>query len=271
MLIRSRLVLYAGAALASTFSAHAEEPGFRRSQEALKFLTESNAGGYTDVGPYLCSYEGSAIHYNGNTTLQLVICLLEAPVDARQLVITSAGGDVDVAMFAAHLVSEMKLNVEVVGECASSCANYILPAAARVRIDPYSVVMVHGGPLPPDRQTLIEALAKSGFTSEKPNFDKTVEDNLLRSGFSYRLHANFVKKFSVGSGYYHFDPIREYIAEQNVSRPFILVDPYWLKTCLPGVDVVADEPDREQLEKLFPGRGLVFFSDVLGNQGDCLG
>lgn len=272
----SRHFLCAVAALASTFYAYAEnwsaeEPSFERSQEALTFLRASAAGGYSNVGPYRCSYEGGAIHYNGNTTLQLVNCLLEAPADARLLMITSAGGDVDVAMFAAHLVSEMKLDVEIVGDCASSCANYILPAARRVRIDPYSVVMVHGGPMPPDRQKIVDALAKSGLTSEQPNFEKVVEENLLRGGLSHRLHENFVKKFAVKRGYYHFDPIRQHIADQELSNPFILVDPYWLKACLPQVDVVTDEPDREHIEKLFPGRTLVFFSDVLGYEGDCRG
>lgn len=271
-----KCALLAGAALVSSFCARAEgwserASSYERSEAALKFLNESNARGYSDVGPYLCSYEGREIHYNGNTTLQLVNCLLEAPADARLLVITSAGGNVDVAMFGAHLVSEMKLDVEVVGLCGSSCANYILPAAGRVRIDPYSVVMVHGGPLPPDRDEMIEALAKSGFTSERPNYEQTIEDNLMRSDISYRLHSNFVKKFAVKPGYYHFDPVREYIAEQSVSYPFMLLDPYWLKACLPHVDIVADEPDRAQVEKLFPRKGIVFFSDALGFEGACPG
>ena len=125
--------------------------------------------------------------------------------------------------------------------------------------------------MPPDRQDMVEALAKSGLTSEQPNFEKVVEENLLRRGLSHRLHENFVKKFAVKPGYYHFDPIRQHIADQEVSNPFILVDPYWLKACLPQVDVTADEPDREHIEKLLPGRTPVFFSDVLGYEGDCRG
>jgi len=269
-----KLILCAGALLISSACVHAlgwsaAGHSFGRSQEALEFSTEANSGGYSDTGPYKCTYEEGAIHYNGNTTMQLVNCLMEAPEDARLLVITSAGGDVDVAIFAAHLVSGMKLDVEVVGRCASSCANYILPAAKRIRVDPFSIVLVHGGPLPPNRESLIEAMAKAGFTSERPNFEKAVEDNLVRSALTHRLHENFVRNYSVNSGYYHFDDIRQAVAEQELSYPGFFLDPYWLKACLPGVEVIADEPERESLVELFPKHQLVSFSDIRGQKGEC--
>lgn len=235
------------------------------------FSRQANTGGYSDVADHRCAYGDRAVHYNGNTTMQLVNCLLEAPTGAQLLVITSAGGEVDVAIFAAHIVAEMQLDVEVVGQCASSCANYLLPAARRVHVDPYSVVMVHGGPGPPDRDGLIKALAKIGATPEDPDFEETVAANLLRSTQTHRLHGNFVKKFHSNLGLYEFADVRQAAEEQGLARPYFLLDPYWLKACLPGVEVIADEPDRESLEALVPKRDLLFFSDIRGQRGECTG
>jgi hypothetical protein len=227
------------------------------------------ASGYSDVGEFSCAYSGKNIHYNGNTTLQLVNCLLEAPAESRTLAISSSGGDVDLAIFAAHIVKEMALDVEVVGWCASSCANYILPAAERIYLDQHSLVYVHGAPGPPDRDRMIAALAKASFTAESPNFDQVLGDNLKRSELTYQLHNNFRRKFRVGEYYYDLEDIGAARASEDHGRDIYVVDPGWLRRCLPGVDVVAEAPNPEGLQKLFPTRNLVWFSDIRSPDNTC--
>lgn len=271
----SRFSLGAGV-LSFLLSASAYADGFgaadvtyERSRKALEM--PMRAAGYSDVAEYTCSYADKSIHYNGNTTLQLVNCLLDAPQDSGKLVITSSGGDADVAIFAAHVVSEMALDVEVVGWCASSCANYILTAAKRVYLDQHSVVYVHGAPGVPDRERLIKALEKSGFTDSSPKFEATVSDNMKRAALSYELHNNFREKFRVGEYYYDLDDIaaaRESVVRTD-SKDLYLVDPDWLRRCLPDVEIIAEVPNIEGLRKLHPMRNLVVFSDVRGPDMSC--
>ncbi|MDP3459998.1 MAG: hypothetical protein Q8S09_12070 [Hyphomonas sp.] len=254
---------------ASARNVELAEASYERSRTALEM--PMRAQGYSDVGDFTCSYSGKIIYYNGNTSLQLVNCLLEAPEDSSKLVITSSGGDADVAIFAAHVMSEMVLDVEVVGWCASSCANYILPAARRIYLDQHSLVAVHGAPGPPDRERLIEALGRAGLTDSSPKFETTVSDNLKRAALSYQLHNNFRKKFRVGEYYYYLDDIAAARETEGIadSGDMYLVDPFWLRRCLPGVEIVAEAPNRKGLQELLPMYTFVAFSDVRGPDDSC--
>ena len=49
--------------------------------------------------------------------------------DIRRLRVRSSGGDVEVALKIAETIFARKLDLEVNGYCASSCANYWFPAA----------------------------------------------------------------------------------------------------------------------------------------------
>ena len=244
---------------------------YERSRAALEMPMRSIYSGYSDVGEYACNYAGTRIHYNGNTTLQLVNCLMEAPSGSRTLSITSSGGNVDFGIFAAQVVSAMALDVEVVGWCASSCANYILPAAKRVYVDQHSVVFVHGAPQPPDRGRLVEAISKSGLTKDSPGFDAVVDDNMERSELTYRLHNNFKAQFQVGDYYYNLADISsapEPAAKAGTSK-LVYVDPGWLRACMPDVEVVAEAPNARGLQELFPKYSLFSFSQVRGRENKC--
>jgi hypothetical protein len=231
----------------------------------------SLVAGYSDVGEYSCHYSGAEIHYNGNTTLQLVNCLLEAPGGSRTLVITSSGGNVDFAVLAGMVTNDMDLGVRVVGWCASSCANYVLPAARRILVDQHSVVFVHGGPQPPDREQMVSAFGQAGFTEDSPGFAAMVDENLARSELSFRLHENFKVRFDVGERYYDLADTR---AAASASRKdgesdLVYVDPGWLEACLPRSAIIAEPPSKAGLRQLFPGYNLVSFSEARGEPHDC--
>jgi hypothetical protein len=61
------------------------------------------------------------------------------------LVISSAGGDIEAGMRFGRLVRDWNLNVYVEELCASSCANYVFPAAKRKIIGYGALVGWHGG------------------------------------------------------------------------------------------------------------------------------
>lgn len=267
----ANLVFLTLAACASADVFQAPDITFERSAKALEMPNRSIQSGPSDVGEYTCRYAGQSIHYSGNTTLQLVNCLLDAPNGAQRLLITSAGGNVDLGIFAAHVLKARALDVEVVGMCMSSCANYILPAAERLFVDQHSAILVHGSGPPPNRDDMIAALALSGFTETSPNFAAVLEDNMKRSELTYRLHNNFKRHFRVGDGYYDLEDIwsaRRTQGQGNQSG-MVLVDPQSLQSCLPDVEVIAEAPNLEGLQRLLPHYNLGSFADVRGAGSAC--
>lgn len=63
----------------------------------------------------------------------------------NELVLTSRGGSAGQAMRIAELFEGRRLTMRVRGECNSSCANYFLPLAGRLIVEPGAVIVVHGG------------------------------------------------------------------------------------------------------------------------------
>lgn len=259
------------AALTSPAHAAPDSEALERARKAVEMPIAAIYSGYSDVGAYTCSYDGPLIHYNGATTLQLVNCLLAAPESADRLVVTSAGGNVDWAIFAANVIKRRNLEVEVVGLCASSCANYLVPVARRFVADRYAAILVHGAPMPPDRERLVEAFKRSGYSEDSPNFESSLQNNMKSDEQTYMLHNNFVREFNVGSGYYLLEDVaagRRALGQENPSG-MIRVDPATLKACMPGLDAVLEETDVEALGTLLPGYNMGSIADIRGENTSC--
>ncbi|MFN6981701.1 MAG: hypothetical protein ACK4NU_07210 [Brevundimonas sp.] len=62
-----------------------------------------------------------------------------------ELVLTSRGGSADQAMRIAVRFEGRRLTMTVKEECNSSCANYFLPLAGRLIVEPGAVIVIHGG------------------------------------------------------------------------------------------------------------------------------
>lgn len=63
----------------------------------------------------------------------------------KWLHITSPGGDIEASLKLGKIVHQRQLNVYVDGVCASSCANYVFPAASMKVIGPNAIIGWHGG------------------------------------------------------------------------------------------------------------------------------
>lgn len=93
------------------------------------------------------SLESGLITYSGSITSQS-LKEFETMINSGKfstLAINSQGGEVVSAIRIAELVSKAQLMLIVDGECSSSCANYIFPAAKRKIVTKGSVVAIHGG------------------------------------------------------------------------------------------------------------------------------
>jgi hypothetical protein len=70
-----------------------------------------------------------------------------AEIKPELLRITSSGGDVNLGMDLGEWVFGHHLDVEIVGYCFSSCANYVFLAGRTKVLNPDSILLWHGGSL----------------------------------------------------------------------------------------------------------------------------
>lgn len=94
----------------------------------------------------MCFQEEDALVFVGSTDSSLVECLQSAPSQTSKLRITSNGGDAALAIQAAGMVTARDYALIVRGFCFSACANYLVPAARSIEVEPYSIVGLHGAP-----------------------------------------------------------------------------------------------------------------------------
>lgn len=80
------------------------------------------------------------------STLQRLLDLYEQQeLPPRLLRIDSQGGDVHLALSFGEWIQSKGLDVEVAGQCASACANYVFTAGQRKLLRPDSLLLWHGG------------------------------------------------------------------------------------------------------------------------------
>ncbi|WP_139139040.1 ATP-dependent Clp protease proteolytic subunit [Alteromonas confluentis] len=96
----------------------------------------------------LANRDVNALHYDGpinKENNQKVFNDFDNATDKPDLlVINSGGGDITQGMALGKWVHEHNLNVEVSVVCASSCANYVFPAANKKFLRKDSVLLWHG-------------------------------------------------------------------------------------------------------------------------------
>jgi len=93
---------------------------------------------------------GDVITFRGLLTMEGVQRAAEyitAHPGLKTLAIESQGGETNAGMGLGDLMLENKLDVRVIGICASSCANYVFVSGAKKVIEPRAVILWHGSPL----------------------------------------------------------------------------------------------------------------------------
>ncbi|QBL08216.1 hypothetical protein E0Z06_01160 [Rheinheimera sp. D18] len=103
--------------------------------------SSQNAEIYVGIKNGNLIYQGKITEASNNAIFSL---LNDAELKPSRLVITSNGGEIGAGMDLGRWVKDNKLDVEVNGVCASSCANYVFPAAHTKYLRKDSVLVWHG-------------------------------------------------------------------------------------------------------------------------------
>ena len=218
---------------------------------------------------------GDTVVYIGRTEDGLTACLEENPT-ASVLRITSGGGNVREAIPAARIVAARSMSVEVLAQCASSCGNYILPAAASVKVLPFSVVLLHGAP-PSDSGKVLrgleESLRKAGRVSkmDDPEFVQRQLDTHLQTR---RLHDDFRQSEGVEEEWYELSFYYRFLDENDLNAGFLIVSADFARKCIGGTTEIADfwEPksdiERGLADSLVIGPTLLMGTDI-PNPSSC--
>ncbi|WP_084397529.1 hypothetical protein [Henriciella aquimarina] len=253
----------------ATAQFHAEvNKAFDRSKSAI---TETVLMGREDKS--LCEHDGAKVRYSGRTDLGLYTCLYKAAqAGANHLTITSFGGPVVNAVPAADIIAKHGMSVSVLGICASSCGNYIAPAASELNVLPYSLWSVHGAPGPVDEEALRDAMAASGANDEQ--IERSLSSNLRQGHYEFELHEAFKARHGIRDGLYDAQHLKA--AEEALGEtPQLYLSRATAAACAPDLKIgdyweVSGQYDEEYLQRLFPSKTIGEYG-VLADHRICHG
>lgn len=182
-----------------------------------------------------------------------------------ELVVNSGGGDIRQAMDIAALLEPLTLTVRVRDRCYSSCANYFLPLAERLIVEPGAAIILHGGADPQflqnemrrreDRIREIMRDARVDRAEAETRYEAIVDGVRTLIG---RQQA-FATRHNVGMGWFLYREegdadVGRWLTGERGPKPHLfgwrlmLVEEPMLRSCLPDVEV---KPFQHRLEAEF--------------------
>lgn len=209
-----------------------------------------------------------AVHYTGPTDDNLLACISEFSVDGRSLVVSSGGGDALKAIEAGNALARLGWGIRVVGMCASSCGNYLVPAATSISVEPYSAILLHGGPI--NSESYIRAVQDQAEAQQRAAYP-AVTDELVQQGRDimrsvmirlFEEHRIFVERYGIADEWYR---LSEFSGPEGGFTPadFAVVDPAYLARQLPRVDQASywfpcSPEERAAFAALISSSGLFY-------------
>lgn len=198
---------------------------------SLNDVNESSQSPETYVGIEngMLIYSGGITEISNNSIFAL---FNEAEVKPKRLLITSQGGEIDAGLALGQWVKDNNLDVEVIRVCASSCANYVFPAASTKYLRKDSVLLWHGSAWQSNWN--VDAKNRESFDKyitemrqkETDFFENIGIDNLLTTYGQSKFSAldftqSFFGKGAVGYDYSIAD------MEKFGLKNIVLVDAEW--------------------------------------------
>jgi hypothetical protein len=161
-----------------------------------------------------------------------------------ELLLDSRGGSVEAAIAIAQHFEGHRLSMRVRKECSSSCANYFLPLAARLIVEPGALIVIHGGADP----MMVEKMRDEG------------EPELVVAALSQlvELQLDFARRNGIHPGWLLYrqagrattNALDGAWESSSASIRALIVEEKMARSCLGGVEVLPfqDALDRGPLE-----------------------
>ncbi len=193
------------------------------------------------VGAVKAAPRGELCHQATSETFVLsgpIDAAMTACVESRfapattELVLTSRGGSADQAMRIAARFEGRRLTMTVKDECNSSCANYFLPLAGRLIVEPGAVIVIHGGIDPGliSRQLVPDGGMAAAGVDLRPIADRQ-RDFIARNG----INPGWLMYREAGS--LSVERLDGELADADARTKAWLVEETMAKSCLPNTMV----------------------------------
>lgn len=161
-----------------------------------------------------------------------------------ELLLDSRGGSVEAAIPIAQHFEGQRLSMRVRKECSSSCANYFLPLAGQLIVEPGALIVIHGGADP----MLVEKMRSEG----EPELVVTALSQLVE------LQLDFARRNTIHPGWLLYrlagratsDALDGVWEGSSASTRAYVVEEKMARSCLTGVEVLPfqDALDRGPLD-----------------------
>lgn len=182
-----------------------------------------------------------------------------------ELVVDSGGGDLGYALDIAGLLEPLTLTIRVRHRCYSSCANYFLPLAERLIVEPGAAIVLHGGADPlflrgeleRRERRVREIMREAGV--DRAGAEARYEGSLAGVRNLIERQRAFAARHKVGPGWFLYreegdTDVGRWLTGRRGPMPhpfgwrYLLVEEPMLRSCLPDVEV---EPFQQRLEAEF--------------------
>ena len=185
-----------------------------------------------------CAVDGASLELNGFTGEEMLTCLDAVDLaGVTQVVLDSPGGSVGIALIIAERLAALDAEMVVRSRCHSSCANYFLPVARRIRLQPDATVILHG--------SVDGMLLENGAS---PDVFQAQADFAQRHGVSLGwLMYRDAGETSSGYGRYLSGAAQTWPEDAGAARiAFVMAEEAMMRSCLPGVEIEPFEDTGSQ-------------------------
>ena len=179
-----------------------------------------------------CGLAGGVLRLTGPTDAAMLDCV-EAlgRIQADTVVLSSSGGRVDTAIRIAERLQPLHAEMVVADGCHSSCANYFLPVARRIRLEPGALILLHGSI---DAMFVGEYPGAAGLAEQQANFAATHDVHL--GWLLYRTPEEGARRAASAHLTGRQETWRAQSGEARIRM--VAVEEMMLRSCLPDVEVV---------------------------------
>ncbi|HRH20672.1 MAG TPA: hypothetical protein PLE81_08550 [Brevundimonas sp.] len=198
----------------------------------------------------LCAQQTPEIFVlTGGIDAEMAACVERSfQASTREVHLDSPGGHVGAALDIAAHFEGRGLVMRVVDECNSSCANYFLPLAGRIVVEPGAIIMLHGSLDPALRAHMIderETFIRERMSGGASRADAIASHDSLLANLeaTSARQAEFAARNRVAPGWLlHRQPGSDDILgtagePDGAASTALIVEEAFMRSCLAGVQI----------------------------------